>query len=229
MIVLSIEASSKPSSVAIAKDGRLLGESFVDYSQMHSQTLLCQLESLTALMGIGLGDIDLIACGTGPGSFTGTRIAASIAKGLAHSLGIGIMPVSSLFAIAFSNRMFSGQALCLSDAQAENVYSALFLLSCGAVERQTKDEKLDINAALDLLSPGQAALVAGDGASRHMELISKTPDVQVVAAPQELFFPRASAIALACSSGRQEAGSGILDYKAFVPSYVAPLGFKANF
>ena len=83
MKILAIEASALTASVAITEDDLLKGEFTVNNKLTHSETLLPMLESMAEISGISLGDVDAIAVSAGPGSFTGLRIGAATAKGLA--------------------------------------------------------------------------------------------------------------------------------------------------
>ena len=83
MTILGIESSAGPASAAVVRDGRLLGEFFVNTKQTHSQTLMPMVEALLSNLGLRAGDLDCVAAANGPGSFTGIRIGVAAAKGLA--------------------------------------------------------------------------------------------------------------------------------------------------
>lgn len=70
-------------SVAIAEDGKLLGEAFLNTGLTHSQTLLPLVHGLLKNANLALDEIDAFAVTNGPGSFTGVRIGVAAIKGLA--------------------------------------------------------------------------------------------------------------------------------------------------
>ena len=83
MKILSVDSSAIIASVALAEDKKLLAEYSINNGNTHSETLLPMVESLLASFGVTVDDVDLFACSSGPGSFTGVRIGAATVKGLA--------------------------------------------------------------------------------------------------------------------------------------------------
>lgn len=141
MIILGIESSSKTGSVALLEDGVLLGEYRLHGQKTHSQTLMPMLASLLKEMNKKPKDIDRIAISQGPGSFTGLRIGSGMAKGLALSLDIDIVPVSTLEAMAFMYYGYKGLICPMMDARRGNVYSGLYRFIDGEL-RVVKEDGL---------------------------------------------------------------------------------------
>ena len=126
MLILSLESSAKPASVALCSDGKLLGQYFQNSGLTHSRTLLVMAESLLRNLDISTTDIDFVAVSRGPGSFTGVRIGVSAAKGLAWGLDKPVCSVSTLEALAYQTPE-SGVLICpVMDARRGQVYNALF-------------------------------------------------------------------------------------------------------
>jgi tRNA threonylcarbamoyladenosine biosynthesis protein TsaB len=106
---------------------RLLGPSD------HSQELLPELERLMSESGTSWGDVESIAIGIGPGTFTGLRIGVSTARALGQALGVGLKPVSSLEALAEgvareADAPAGRTALSVIDARRGQVFAALYRL-----------------------------------------------------------------------------------------------------
>jgi len=84
--------------------------------------------------GLAVGVLDRVVCGAGPGAFTSLRIAGSIAKGLSLSLGIPLVPVSSLaLLVASQPGLAPGRYLAVLDAMRDERYAQLYLLSASGL------------------------------------------------------------------------------------------------
>lgn len=93
--VIALEASSEICSVAVL-DGATCYARVSDKPRSHANVLLPMLDGLLTESGIPLASFDAIALTHGPGSFTGIRIAMSVAQGLAYGAGLPVVPVSTL-------------------------------------------------------------------------------------------------------------------------------------
>lgn len=123
MRLLALETATHRLSVAVSMDGRVL-ERAAEVVNGSSEWLLPNVQALLAEAGISLKQIDGIAFGAGPGSFTGLRLAAGCAQGLAYGLGIPVLGVSTLEALALASGETNVYA-CL-DARMNEVYVAAY-------------------------------------------------------------------------------------------------------
>jgi tRNA threonylcarbamoyl adenosine modification protein YeaZ len=96
MIVLAIDTSSDNSGLALVRDGQTLAEATWHCGQNHSVELLPRLTQLLEEAEIELKEVGCVLVARGPGSYNGLRVGLSTAKGLAFSLDIPIIGVSSL-------------------------------------------------------------------------------------------------------------------------------------
>ena len=105
-------------------ESRLLG------APQHSSELLPELERLLEESGTGWGDVESIAVGIGPGTFTGLRIGVSTARALGQALGVSLKPVSSLEALAAGASETASKegrpVLSVIDARRGQVFAALW-------------------------------------------------------------------------------------------------------
>jgi tRNA threonylcarbamoyl adenosine modification protein YeaZ len=96
-VIIAIDAASTDLSLALARaDGTLMAADTWSSAQRQSAELTPRLLDLLGRSGVGLGDVSLLAVGTGPGSFTGLRVAMALAKGLAVALKRPLVGVASL-------------------------------------------------------------------------------------------------------------------------------------
>ena len=126
MITLVLEASTYAGSVALVNDGRVLAERSVAMRGREHEALMPAVAEVLAEASVPLGQLERIACGAGPGSFTSLRIAGGIAKGLALAVGIPLVPVSSLALLVASRaELRPGRYLGAIDALRGEHYVAL--------------------------------------------------------------------------------------------------------
>jgi len=128
--ILAVETATDACSVAIGRGGEIRQRHRVAPRQ-HSAMLFGLLEELLPGGGLRAHGIEVIAYGSGPGSFTGLRIAASVAQGLAYSCELPAVAVSTLAALAqaaLESGAIDGAepVLCTLDARANEVYCGVY-------------------------------------------------------------------------------------------------------
>ncbi len=154
--ILALETSGGRCAAALLV-GATLCERETIAPRGHAELLLPMVESLLAEAGLTLGACDAIAFGRGPGSFTGVRIATSVAAGLAFGAGLPVVPVSGLAALARGGWRRSGatRVYAALDARMDEVYLAAYELSATGEPRAVVEEQL--------LPPALAPTVGGTG------------------------------------------------------------------
>ncbi len=135
----------------------------------HSDLMVQSLVSLLEPLGLRASDIGAIAVAHGPGSFTGLRVGLSFAKGLAMGLGVKIIPLNTLRAMARSSQATQGILSPLLDAKKNQVYTALYRLSEGDIEVLKGPTAVDPTDWLSHLPLG--TIVFGSGAVVYRRLI----------------------------------------------------------
>ena len=128
--LLSIETSAESCSVALSISGETL-EKFEHAPRRHAELILPMVRSLLGEAEWTLGQLDGIAFGRGPGSFTSLRIGIGVVQGLAWGADLPVVPVSSLAAVAqaaVERGLPSGVCrICVAmDARMQEVYSTVF-------------------------------------------------------------------------------------------------------
>lgn len=183
--VLGIDTSTALASVATTKDSVPVRESSAppepDGRPRHSAALLAEIERCLEAAG-GWGEIDRIAVGLGPGSYTGLRIGISTARALAQARGLPIAGVSSLKALARGIAAHPGAGerplLPLVDARRAQLFAALYEPTGEERWPALVAEPGEIARRCAVLEP--APLAAGDGALRFR---SELETVGVAVAP----------------------------------------------
>ncbi|MFC2072828.1 tRNA (adenosine(37)-N6)-threonylcarbamoyltransferase complex dimerization subunit type 1 TsaB [Chloroflexota bacterium] len=123
---LAIDTSTDTASLALVQDGEVLAELTWRCGQNHSTQLLPQLSHLLNQTELSLQSADCIIVARGPGSYNGLRVGISTAKGLAFSLGIPIIGVSTLEVEAYQHAE-RGLPICpIFNAGREEIAAAMY-------------------------------------------------------------------------------------------------------
>ena len=93
---LALDTSSSQGSVCVGAGSRVVAGRAILGQGSHSSDLIPTIGDVLQEAGVDLSQLDGLVVGAGPGSFTGVRVAAATAKGLAHALGVPLWAVSSL-------------------------------------------------------------------------------------------------------------------------------------
>lgn len=130
MKLLALETSTEACACALYVDGAIL-ERAEFAPRQHTHLILPMAEQLLAEAGITPKQLDGVAFGRGPGSFTGVRIACSVAQGIGFAANIPVAPISSLAALAQQMYQIHGyQQVCVAfDARMQEVYWGMYQLN----------------------------------------------------------------------------------------------------
>ncbi len=95
-VILNIETATPLCSVALSVDGSVVSQRETSEDRSHASKLTVFIKEILAEKGIGVHDLDAVAVGKGPGSYTGLRIGVSTAKGLCYGANLPLIAVGTL-------------------------------------------------------------------------------------------------------------------------------------
>jgi tRNA threonylcarbamoyladenosine biosynthesis protein TsaB len=156
--LLALDTATELCSAALWLDGALSARE-ATRERGHSELILPMIDELLHSAGVGLSQLDAIAFGRGPGAFTGVRLAAGVAQGLAFAADLPLLPISDLRALAAQALDAADaprRALVCQDARMNEVYWGCFERSAQAVL---------LLGAEAVAAPASVALPPGWGAS----------------------------------------------------------------
>jgi len=126
-VLLAIETATSSCSAALSVDGEVCERIEVGQN-IHSQVLLSMINELFQESALEVGQLDAVAVGQGPGSFTGLRIGIGVAQGIAYGADCPMIGVSSLDALALQAAT-DGRVLATIDARMGEIYWGVAALS----------------------------------------------------------------------------------------------------
>jgi tRNA threonylcarbamoyladenosine biosynthesis protein TsaB len=169
--VLAIDTATEVLALCV-DDGAARASLALRRGLQHSPALLPLADRLLAEMGFGAGELELVVCSVGPGSFTGIRIGLATAKGIAFATGCPLVGVSTLDALALPWACFCGSVWSVIDARKGRWYAACYREG----RRLTEYLDLEPDALRARIAAGPApALLAGPDAPRFAESVPGIP------------------------------------------------------
>jgi tRNA threonylcarbamoyladenosine biosynthesis protein TsaB len=151
MKLLALDTATEACSAALFNDGELLSR-FEIAPREHAQKILPMMDDLLSEAGLILKDLDALAFGRGPGSFTGVRVAASVVQGVAFAAELPVVPVSTLATLAMKG-VDEGydHVLAAIDARMQEVYWGEYRVDEAGLPELVGEERV--------IPPGHAPIV----------------------------------------------------------------------
>ncbi len=219
MKILAIDASGQVASVSLLADETMIAEYTIDYKKTHSQTLLPMIDEIMKMTETETEDIDFIAVSSGPGSFTGLRIGAATAKGLALSLKKKIIAVPTLLMLAY-NFLGSEYQICpMMDARRNQVYTGLYKSKGNSIEIVNQETACSIDDMIENVNlTGMSTVFLGDGIKVYQEQLKEKVTVPYLLAQPHMAKQRAGSLATAAMHYYIE--GNVLEPGEFAPDYL---------
>ncbi|RLV61232.1 tRNA (adenosine(37)-N6)-threonylcarbamoyltransferase complex dimerization subunit type 1 TsaB [Parashewanella curva] len=177
--ILAVDTCTEACSAALLVDGQIFFES-ANAPREHSQRLLGMVDLLLSKAKISLRDVDGIAYGRGPGSFTGIRICTSMTQGLALGHDIPVYGVSTLETMAqIAKEQGAKQIICAIDARMNEIYTAQYRIEeekCITVSDEEVCAPENISISLD---NAMEVIGCGTGFSAYPDLAKNFSDFEI--------------------------------------------------
>ena len=171
-LILGIETATKNCSVALFQNGIVIAKKeHISDGYTHAEQLTLFIEEVVGSANISLKEIKAIAISKGPGSYTGLRIGTSTAKGLCYALGIPLISISTLKAMAstMDKHQISDIYCPMIDARRMEVFSAVYNVKNNEI-RGVQADVVDEQTYANFLN--NEVLFFGDGALKCKEIIN---------------------------------------------------------
>ncbi|UBM58320.1 tRNA (adenosine(37)-N6)-threonylcarbamoyltransferase complex dimerization subunit type 1 TsaB [Marinilongibacter aquaticus] len=214
-VILSIESATECCSVALHKEGQLLGNVELLTGRSTAEMLTTAIENVLSLCKVDFNDLSAIAVSKGPGSYTGLRIGVSTAKGLAYALDLPLLSVNTLDAMIAEVQPFREEGIyfCpMLDARRMEVYCKL---SDGLREiLETSAVIVDENSFEEELK-GQRILFFGPGANKCKTILESQENAMFFSQP---LYPKAASMGVLAY--KKYCSQAFEDLEAFEPFYL---------
>ncbi len=181
--VLCIDSATEHCSAALLHDGKQYSK-HAQSVRNHTEQILPMVDDLLTQAKITIKDLDFIAFGRGPGSFTGVRVSASIAQGLCFGANVKALPISNLALLAIEavkkHQVF--EIITMIDARMSEVYFCKYRFENNRLIELCQEQVCSPQKAIEQfdLEDGKTYVIAGTGFDAYDEFKALTLDNNVI-------------------------------------------------
>jgi tRNA threonylcarbamoyladenosine biosynthesis protein TsaB len=185
---LALDTATDRASVALGVSGGVPLEENISGARRHAASLLPALQGLLRLAGASLDDLEGIALSDGPGSFTGLRVGAAVAKALVHARRVPLWTAPSLMVRAAGVARGDGLVLAVANALRGEVYAAAYRFFPDRVETELAPS---VRRPAELVGSGlEPTLVVGEAPAEIVAALERWIGQPVIGPPEA--SPRAT-------------------------------------
>lgn len=195
MLILGLDTATPWGTLALWEDGEIVVEAGLKTGKGGGEFLLDLLGTVIPKSGHEFREIDLIAVGTGPGSFTGLRVGLAAVKGIAIGIERPVFGLSTLRVIAANARYARvAHIATVLDARRERVYAALYR-KCDedTMECLQPPQVVAVTEFARQLGDYSGTLICGDGCEKYRSIWEQVPGLTI--GPEEWAKPKAGNLA----------------------------------
>ncbi len=217
--ILAVDTSTKIQvlglTIGTAQVARVQHKVRVD----HSNTLLSNINAMLSQHGLKVQDLDLVACGLGPGSFTGLRVGMANAKAIARAADAPIVGVSSLAAIARPvAALHDGTIVSGIDARRGEVFAVAFDNEMQPLDDEVAYTPDELHQMIEALAETTNVKLVGNGFRAHDSLQNWAGNVELLDPAWD--WPSPYSIAMMAKNRLEESGPD--DLVSLEPNYIRP-------
>ncbi len=182
MLSLGIETATPYGSVALCRDDQVLLEVSLRLAKGGGEYLLAWLEQMLPQTGHSLSEVEMIAVGTGPGSYTGIRVGLAAAKGLGAGLAVPVYGISTLETLAQNAVNRAPWIAAALDARRNEVYAALYQVCGLELTMVIEPQPMRLTELASRLAELPEVILCGEGGKLTPELWQEYPQIKVAPA-----------------------------------------------
>lgn len=219
MKILAIESASMMASCAISEDDVILGEFSLNHKKTHSEKLMPAIEMLLAELNLKASNLDLVCISEGPGSYTGIRIGAAIAKSIAYAVDIPIANIPTMKSLAANVYDTKSLIVPIIDAKDKRVYSGIYKWESGKLIDVKEQFPTDIDELVDIINEyKKPTIFNGDGAENYKQIILEKTKVEFNITPNKYNLLSASTLIMLGNEMAKE--KKLIKASEFIPKYL---------
>ena len=200
MRILAIDTATENCSAALFIDVSMHSRE-IEMERGHAERILPMIDDLLSQAGLVLTDLDAIAFGRGPGSFTGVRLGTTVTQGLAFGAGLGVVAISDLQAVAqraLDDDATRTRILVCNDARMSEVYWACYERGGDGLGRLEGEERVSKPGEVKLPAEWSTATAVGRGFIAYADALSAAVPNMIATHPR--IVPAASADAASAAA-----------------------------
>ncbi len=215
--------------VALIKDGVPVAEVNLVSKETHSRRLMVLVKWLMQRYDIDWSDLDLLGIGLGPGSFTGLRIGLATAEGLAFAIGIPVIGVPTLDALATQVVPCKEDLVCpMLNVRKSQVYTATYQgRDPGKLKRTSPYQVISPEEFVTSMPCGHRILLLGDGLLPYRDIFVHGLGDRAVVLPSHMTHVRAASVGILAESIWQRDRKAN-DFKTLRPIYARPFEIRVK-
>lgn len=162
--ILALDTATEACSVALQHQGKIYHLDELS-PRSHTQRILPMVDELLQQANIRLSDVNFLAFGRGPGSFTGVRVGVGIAQGLAFGANLPLLPISNLTMMAEQayQQLGAEEVVALIDARMDEVYFAQLYRTAHGWQHRVAEQVCSPADAISQIQPERKPAVVGTG------------------------------------------------------------------